>query len=75
MRNKQHIKRCPMCGGKAGIYEDYHNFHLVQCNRCGVSTLHRKDVKTALLEWNRRISDGVPKSRARSVQSRAHVEK
>jgi len=57
MRNKQHIKRCPMCGGKAGIYEDYHNFHLVQCNRCGISTLHRKDVRTALLEWNRRISD------------------
>ena len=33
MRNKQHIKRCPMCGGKAGIYQDYHSFYLVQCNR------------------------------------------
>jgi len=67
MRNKQHIKRCPMCGGKAGIYQDYHDFYLIQCNRCGVSTLHRKDLRTALYEWNRRISDGVPKSRARSV--------
>ena len=54
MKNKQHIKRCPMCGGKAGIYQDYHDFYLVQCNRCGVSTLHRKDLHRALMEWNRR---------------------
>ena len=56
MRNKQRIKRCPMCGGKAGIYQDYHSFYLVQCNRCGISTLHRADLHTALYEWNRRVS-------------------
>lgn len=54
MKNKQHIKRCPMCGGKAGIYQDYHDFYLIQCNRCGVSTLHRKELRRALMEWNRR---------------------
>lgn len=59
MRNKQHIKRCPMCGGKAGIYQDYHSFYLVQCNRCGISTLHRADLHTALYEWNRRVNNGV----------------
>ena len=75
MKNKQHIKRCPFCGGKAGIYEDYHNFYLVQCNRCGVSTLHRADAKTALLEWNRRIDNGISKSRARGLQGKAHVTK
>ena len=56
MRNKQHIKRCPMCGGKAGIYQDYHSFYLVQCNRCGISTLHRADLHTALYEWYERVS-------------------
>ena len=55
MKNKQHIKRCPMCGGKAGIYQDYHDFYLIQCNRCGVSTLHRKKLSRALMEWNRRV--------------------
>lgn len=55
MKDKQYIKRCPMCGGKAGIYQDYHSFYLIQCNRCGVSTLHRKDLHRALMEWNRRV--------------------
>lgn len=58
MKNKQYIKRCPMCGGKASIYHDYHDFHLIQCNRCGVSTLHRKELNQALMDWNRRIEHG-----------------
>lgn len=28
LQMRQHIKRCPMCGGKAGIYQDYHDFYL-----------------------------------------------
>ena len=55
MKNKQHIKRCPMCGGEAGIYQDYHDFYLIQCNLCGVSTLHWKNLHRALMDWNRRI--------------------
>ena len=51
----QHIKRCPICGGKAGIYQDYHDFYLFQCNRCGVSTLHLKDLHRALMDRNRRV--------------------
>lgn len=43
MRNKQHIKRCPMCGGKAGIYQDYRDFYLIQCTRCGVSAQRGKE--------------------------------
>lgn len=55
MKDKQYIKCCPMCGGKAGIYQDYNSLYLIQCNRCGVSTLHRKDLHRALMEWNRRV--------------------
>lgn len=58
MKNKQHIKRCPMCGGKAGIYQDYHDFYLIQCNQCRVSTLHRKELSRVLMEWNRRVEYG-----------------
>ena len=58
MKDKQYIKRCPMCGGKAGIYQDYHSFYLIQCNRCGVSTLHRKDLHRALMDRDKRIEHG-----------------
>ena len=54
MKNTQHIKRYPMCGGKASIYQDYYGY-LIQCNQCGVSTLHRKELSRALMEWNRRV--------------------
>lgn len=58
MRNKQYIKRCPFCGGKAGLYEDYSNWWLVQCNSCGASTLKKKYGKEAISDWNRRVDNG-----------------
>lgn len=57
MRTKQHIKRCPFCGGKAGLYEDYTTHWVIQCNTCGATTLKRGDYKEALLNWNRRVYD------------------
>ena len=57
MKNKQHIKRCPFCGGKSLIREDLSGRSYIQCSRrgCGVETPHRLDYKMALLAWNSRI--------------------
>lgn len=58
MRNKQYIKRCPMCGGKAELWEDNSGMWSVQCLRCGVSTLRRTQASAALYDWNRRVEYG-----------------
>lgn len=55
MKNKQYIKRCPMCGSKARLWEDISGMWAVQCNRCGVSTIRRTLASAALYEWNRRV--------------------
>ncbi len=57
MRSKQHIKRCPFCGGKAGLHEDYSSSWLVQCNSCGASTLRARHCEEVILRWNRRITN------------------
>ena len=57
MPNKQFIRQCPFCGGKAGLYEDYMSWWLVQCNECGVSTLRRPHAEDAISSWNRRCGD------------------
>lgn len=48
------IERCPFCGGEASIYNDYTGMWLVQCDDCGISTLHVKTVAEAIAVWNRR---------------------
>lgn len=54
MKNKQHIKHCPLCGGEASVYKDYTDYCLVQCDFCGISTLKKDSIKTVILDWNRR---------------------
>lgn len=54
MRNKQYIKRCPMCGGKADLRDN--GYWSVQCRCCGVSTLRRSKLEAALYDWNRRVT-------------------
>lgn len=61
MRNKQHIKRCPFCGGKASLIEDYYGWYLVECDACGAASVKTLNYKKTLLNWNRRISDEVRK--------------
>lgn len=46
------LKPCRHCGGKAKVHYDYCNFALVQCSKCGISTLHRGDKEEAIRDWN-----------------------
>ena len=55
MKNKQHIRRCPFCGGKASLYEDYSSWWHVQCDNCGATTLKRRSGEEAILHWNKRV--------------------
>ena len=61
MSNKQRIRqrpwRCPFCGGRAGLYEDYMGWWFVQCNKCGVTTLKWPHVEDAISSWDRRYED------------------
>lgn len=53
------IKSCPFCGNKANIYQDMSGAYLVQCDSCGVSTLHCYCTKEdAINVWNKRSSPG-----------------
>lgn len=54
MKSTQHLRRCPFCGGKAGLYEDCNFTWIIQCNSCGASTPRRRNYKRVILDWNRR---------------------
>lgn len=49
------LKPCPFCGGKAGIYPDYLGFYTVQCNKCGIRTLRKREESEVMNDWNRRV--------------------
>ncbi len=49
------LKPCPFCGSEAELYEDYTGFWVVQCKKCGMGTLCRKQQRSVIKEWNRRI--------------------
>lgn len=55
---KKELKPCPFCGHKAELWEDMAGSWLIQCNGCGISTMHRWSQKMCIEEWNRRVSDG-----------------
>lgn len=58
MREKEtKLKPCPFCGGKAGVYQDYHGFYTVQCDKCGIGTLHKYDEIEVINDWNRRVNN------------------
>jgi Lar family restriction alleviation protein len=48
------LKPCPFCGGEAGVYQDYHGFYIVQCNKCGIGTLHKYYKTEVVNDWNKR---------------------
>lgn len=49
------IKKCPHCGCKADVYQDYTGFYQVQCNVCGCGTLKKYEKEKAIELWNRRV--------------------
>lgn len=51
------LKPCPFCNGKAKIYYDYSNFALVQCTKCGISTLHKPNEHEVIKDWNTRYME------------------
>ena len=63
---KDELKRCPLCGGEAGVFRRHvkgglNNYqYFVRCKRCKVAPMvyginFKK--KEAIEEWNRRASD------------------
>ena len=56
------LKQCPFCGSTTHYYKDYMsaNLWLVQCENCGVSTLHNNKSKSdAKKIWNNRVNENV----------------
>lgn len=53
MKNK--LKPCPFCGDKAKLFEDYSGLFTVQCEKCGISTLLKRNSEEVIADWNRRI--------------------
>lgn len=51
---KEELKKCPFCGGKASIRQDYLELWLVQCDDCGIGTLSYVKKEYANEAWNRR---------------------
>ena len=51
------IKKCPFCGGKAGLYQDYMGFWHVQCDNCGIGTTKNDIKELAVKSWNRRVEN------------------
>ena len=50
------LKPCAHCGGNASVFQAYDGFYAVQCNVCGMTTLHVRDMDSAIATWNRRVS-------------------
>lgn len=49
------FKRCPFCGGKANLYENYMGHtYVVQCDDCGIGTLNEITPEEAARKWNQR---------------------
>ena len=51
---KNKIKPCPFCGAKAKMYYNYSNFALIQCTKCGISTLYKPSEEEVIKDWNTR---------------------
>ena len=56
--NKTELKKCPFCGGEAGITtKETDQLTYIRCSNCGVATpLYYAKVK-AIEAWNTRIDD------------------
>jgi len=57
MKKKIKLKPCPFCGGEAELYQTWTGDYCVQCNKCGATTLHKRDANIVVGDWNRRVED------------------
>lgn len=56
MKNRQFIKRCPMCGSKASLIPDRTRW-FIQCRKCGVRTKSYTNESSATYTWNNRVNE------------------
>lgn len=48
------LKPCPFCGGEAKALRNIHNYYIVKCSKCSISTLQRGKKAEAINAWNTR---------------------
>lgn len=56
------IKRCPCCGGEAGVWDKSRCDVCVKCDNCGCQTAWMLTVADAIAAWNRRADNWTPVS-------------
>lgn len=49
------LKKCPFCGGKAGLYQTYDGRYVVECNECGTTCKMSGYKDKVINEWNNRV--------------------
>lgn len=49
------LKKCPFCGGKAGLYQTYDGCYVVECNECGTTRKMSGYKDKVINEWNNRV--------------------
>ena len=51
----EHLKPCPFCRGKAGIWDGIlKGGYITMCEKCGCMTPEEQTPQAALAKWNRR---------------------
>ncbi len=56
----EEIKKCPFCGGNAGVFEDEfegNKIYMVACEQCAISTAAYEHDQSAINDWNKRVND------------------
>lgn len=53
--DKDGLKRCPICGGKAVLRGDTDSVFWVACTQCRLDAAPSRDKETAIRRWNDRI--------------------
>ena len=53
--NGVELKKCPFCGGKAGLYQAYDGRFVVECNECGTRCKMSGYKDKVINEWNNRV--------------------
>ena len=53
--NGVELKKCPFCGGKAGLYQAYDGRYVVECNECGTRCKMSGYKDKVINEWNNRV--------------------
>ena len=53
-RDRDQLKPCPFCGGKARLVISHEFGHYIGCLRCKCSTRHMNSRSKVKARWNRR---------------------